>query len=646
MQSRISNDHTLNLKNEDFFHLYTSKDADICPDSNAQECEEATVLEFNNTVDDISDDVGDETTYRVQVEEVDEDSDAHDDIDDSISFRVKEDTSNDGDALKIYLASIGEFDLLTQTEEIKLSKTKDLLQRQLYQTLLKNDFVADFCFAKLIRINETHKYFNHYLNVGNGDLEKIASLKLVLSMHCQTISKIQSRIHQNLSQLLRISISSEDKIEVSKQLKADRSKIARLISETSIREKFLIDAKNQLNEKANNLINIRHQLKKPDTDPKELPVLKKTLYSGLQSIGESPRAALERIELAERYIREGEATKNKITESNLRLVVSIAKKYRGKGLSFLDLIQEGNTGLIRAIPKYEESRGFKFSTYATWWIRQAITRALAEQSRTIRVPTHMNNAILKLKNDKKVLTEIKGRKPNKEELYEYYNRDQGKKPISYQDFRKLEAMSNNPLSLDQSYSPDEEQRFGDTVPDSRAVGPAEEVADRIDTTMVSSWIDRLKKINDRQATTYCLRNSLSGFDPLSFEQIGMYLDIAPESVQTIEKTAKEKLPALLEKHDQLGSEKLHYAINELSPQEAIITRLRNGIGGFEEITLADVGKMLGVTRERIRQIEAKAFTHLSEIAGITQPLVTQPLPSDPAPSKKKQKTITSSAVPE
>jgi RNA polymerase sigma factor (sigma-70 family) len=269
---------------------------------------------------------------------------------------------------------------------------------------------------------------------------------------------------------------------------------------------------------------------------------------------------------------------------------------------------------MNARPKYEQALGFKFSTYATWWIRQSITRAVSEQSRTIRVPVHMSAVIRRLRQDKKDLTEEIGRDPNQQELYEYFNRDQEGKQVSYEDFRRLQVMSQNLKSLDQSYNTkNEEQRFGDII-NSGTTDPGDEAADILDREESYRILDRsikqLKEINSREAAVLCLRKGIGGFDGLDYEQIGRYLKLEPESVKECEKEAQSKLFTILEKYDSRRSDVMQEALAELSPDEAMIIRLRNGIGGFEEITLADVGLIFEVTRERIRQIQTKAENKL------------------------------------
>ena len=246
---------------------------------------------------------------------------------------------------------------------------------------------------------------------------------------------------------------------------------------------------------------------------------------------ESPKSLRNRCESMRRQYQDYEQVKRELSGGNLRLVVSIAKKYRNRGLSFLDLIQEGNTGLMRAVDKYEYRRGFKFSTYATWWIRQAITRSIADQARTIRIPVHMIDVLGKLRNASRRLLQELGREPTTEETATAAG-------FSLDETRRVLAMGRQPASLDRPIGESEDSCFGEFIEDGGLPRP------------------------DKAAGNELLR---------------------------------EKIEALLK---------------TLTYREREIIRLRYGLGDGYTYTLEEVGRIFKVTRERVRQIEAKAVKKL------------------------------------
>ncbi len=252
----------------------------------------------------------------------------------------------------------------------------------------------------------------------------------------------------------------------------------------------------------------------------------------LKEIGRVPLLSTEEeIELAQRMKEGDRYAKKRLSEANLRLVVSIAKKYVGRGMQFLDLIQEGNLGLIKAVEKFDYTKGYKFSTYATWWIRQAITRAIADQARTIRIPVHMVETITKVKKVSSQLLHENGHDPSPDEIAERLNMPVDK-------VREIIRVSQDPVSLETPIGEEEDSHLGDFIPDDDAPAPAEAASH---TLLKEQLNEVLATLTDREAKVLKLRFGLEDGKARTLEEVGQRFDVTRERIRQIEAKALRKL---------------------------------------------------------------------------------------------------------
>ncbi|QDU72218.1 RNA polymerase sigma factor RpoD [Mucisphaera calidilacus] len=441
------------------------------------------------------------------------------------------------DPVRMYLTQMGEISLLTRDEEIRLAKKIETTRMIFRRLVLENDYAIAQTVETLEMVDAGDLPFDRTMKISTAEEDAKGKIAARIPFNLKTIKRLLELNRQDWETLEaggRIAKSEIEKIHT--RIETRRMKMASLVEELSLRTSKiqpLLHKLSSISSKVNHLKKILAESEKhPDRyDPEDIMVMREELMGLRSLVLENPEQLTARVAGIRCVFDEYEQAKRDLSGGNLRLVVSIAKKYRNRGLSFLDIIQEGNTGLMRAVDKYEYKRGYKFSTYATWWIRQAITRAIADHARTIRIPVHMIETMSKLRNiAKKLLQELK-REPTIEEIAE-----DAKMPIA--EARRVMKISRHPISLDRPVGESEDSYFGDFIEDDHAANPSE------------------------TATSDMLRSRI--------EQV----------------------------------------LKTLTYREREIIKLRYGIGDGYTYTLEEVGRIFKVTRERVRQVEAKAIRKL------------------------------------
>ena len=370
------------------------------------------------------------------------------------------------DPVRMYLSQMGSIPLLTRDQEIKLAKTIELMNKGFRRKVLTSDFVIARTIEIFEALNRADLAFDRTVQTSGSSGVERDDIFERKEGHLVTLRSILKKNAENLEQLRHRQPASQRRTTL-RLLKERRLNGSRLIEELGLRTKKLLPLMNKLREYANELRIYRNELSLIDGNPDKTDKaerLRRRIARIVDVLREAPDETALRVHLMDRRYAAYEKAKKELSAGNLRLVVSIAKKYRHRGLSFLDLIQEGNTGLMKAVEKYEYQRGYKFSTYATWWIRQAITRAIADQARTIRIPVHMIETMSKLRKINKQLVQRLHREPTVDELA-------NEAGLQATEVRRILKIGKHPISLDRPIGDSDDSFFGDFIEDKSVQSP-------------------------------------------------------------------------------------------------------------------------------------------------------------------------------
>jgi RNA polymerase primary sigma factor len=453
-----------------------------------------------------------------------------------VGFADEGDGKHTDDPVRMYLTQMGEIPLLDRGKEISLAKKIEVTRRWFRRKVLECDFALRAVVDILNRVHREELPFDRTIKISQTEkLEKDMILKR-MPHNLRTVEPLMDVNVADFERLIDAATPEVEKADLRRRLKLRRKKAVTLVEELSVRTQKIQPLMKKMEQISARMTEIEEQLGRlkccrAAKEKEDRTNLEAELRDLMRLTLEEPASLRKRVHVMNARFEEYEQAKRELSGGNLRLVVSIAKKYRNRGLSFLDLIQEGNTGLMRAVDKYEYQRGYKFSTYATWWIRQAITRAIADQARTIRIPVHMIETMSKLRNVTKKLVQQLGREPTVEEMA-------AAAETSVEEAKRVLKISRHPISLDRPVGESEDSYFGDFIED-----------DSVESPVHSATNEMLK-------------------------------------------------------------DKIEHVLKTLTYREREIIKLRYGLGDGYTYTLEEVGRIFKVTRERVRQIEAKAVRKL------------------------------------
>ena len=438
------------------------------------------------------------------------------------------------DPVRLYLSQMCQIPLLSREQEITLAKKIEITRRKFRRAVLGNDYALRHTVEILRKVAAGIMPFDRTIKVSLTEQLTKEQISARMPLNLATIDRLIEENRRDFQVVIRKSVSDSTKATAKLNYQRRRMKSMVLVEELSLRSRRVIPLMRQLEQFSARMDYLSEriaEIRQNGIQPLELQRLLGELRHLIMTTQESPRSLRRRVEDFRKSYKEYEAVKRQLSSGNLRLVVSIAKKYRNRGMSFLDLIQEGNTGLMRAVDKYEYRRGFKFSTYATWWIRQAITRAIADQARTIRIPVHMIDMLSKLRQAQKHLTHQLQREPTAYELAESLQ-------VQVEDVQRVLDIGRGPVSLDRPVGEGEDNVLGEFLKDPSSDNPARNANNGILRDRIDSL---LKTLTYREREIIRLRYGLTDGFSYTLEEVGRIFKVTRERVRQIESKAVAKL---------------------------------------------------------------------------------------------------------